>query len=83
MPAGPAAGKLPVAGRRDDLAQVVLIAVKNRKHDPTPKQPRKPPEPDAAFDAWLQQGLHQLFDGIANEPIPEELLRIIEDDKKK
>ncbi|WP_171034034.1 hypothetical protein [Lichenicoccus roseus] len=34
-----------------------------------------------AFDQWLDRGLHELFDGVAKEPIPEELLKIIEDDK--
>ena len=34
-----------------------------------------------AFDVWLQRGLHQLFDGVAREPIPDELLRLIEDDR--
>lgn len=38
---------------------------------------------ETAFDTWLQRGLHQLFDGVAREPIPEELLRIIEDDRNK
>lgn len=33
---------------------------------------------DAAFDLWLNRGLHQLFDGVAKEPIPPELLRLIE-----
>ncbi|MBI0434896.1 hypothetical protein [Roseomonas sp. KE0001] len=37
--------------------------------------------PDAAFDIWLQRGLHAMFDGVAKEPIPEELLRLIEDDR--
>jgi hypothetical protein len=35
----------------------------------------------SAFDLWLRRGLHQLFDDIANEPVPEELLRLIEDDR--
>ncbi len=34
-----------------------------------------------AFDMWLQRGLHQMFDEAASEPIPEELLRLIEDDR--
>ena len=34
-----------------------------------------------AFDLWLQRGLHQLFDEVASEPIPEELLKLIEDDR--
>ncbi len=53
---------------------------------------RKPPSPpgrskqskpvDAAFDVWLNRGLHQLFDDVANEPIPPELLKLIEEDRK-
>lgn len=39
--------------------------------------------PDAAFDLWLQRSLHQLFDRVAKEPIPEELVRLIEQDRKK
>nr|WP_173568709.1 NepR family anti-sigma factor [Acetobacter conturbans] len=32
-----------------------------------------------AFDIWLKRGLHQLFDDVAKEPIPEELLRLLEE----
>ena len=39
---------------------------------------RKPKE---AFDLWLQRGLHQLFDEVAKEPVPEDILRLIEDDR--
>lgn len=35
----------------------------------------------AAFDIWLQHGLHQMFDPVAQEPIPEDLLRLIEADR--
>ncbi|NHO29105.1 hypothetical protein GOB82_03375 [Acetobacter farinalis] len=47
------------------------------------KKPRQKPEKpsDQAFDLWLKRGLHQLFDDVANEPIPEELLRLIEEDR--
>jgi len=34
-----------------------------------------------AFDIWLQRGLHQLYDSVAKEPIPDDLLRLIEQDK--
>ena len=40
-------------------------------------------KPDAAFDLWLQRGLHQLFDDVAREPLPEELLRLIGEDRSK
>ena len=36
----------------------------------------------SAFDAWLSRGLHDLFDEIANEPIPEKLLKLINEDGK-
>ena len=34
-----------------------------------------------AFDLWLQRGLHELFDDVAGEPVPEELLKLIEEDR--
>ncbi|WP_458097630.1 NepR family anti-sigma factor [Roseomonas sp. WA12] len=37
--------------------------------------------PDSAFDLWLQRGLHQMFDDVMREPIPDELLRLIEQDR--
>ncbi len=39
--------------------------------------------PDAAFDLWLQRSLHAMYDDVAREPIPDELLRLIEQDRKK
>ena len=38
---------------------------------------------DTAFDNWLNRGLHQIFDDVMNEPIPPELLKILQSDKKK
>ncbi len=37
---------------------------------------------DSAFDLWLQRGLHKIFDDVANEPIPDELRKLIEDDRE-
>ena len=50
------------------------------KH-PKPKKPDKADKPQA-FDLWLKRGLHQIYDDVANEPIPDELLKLIEDDRK-
>ncbi|MDI3307583.1 MAG: hypothetical protein QJR07_10825 [Acetobacteraceae bacterium] len=36
---------------------------------------------DRAFDLWLRRGLHQLYDTVAKEPIPEALLRLINEDR--
>jgi hypothetical protein len=38
--------------------------------------------PEAAFELWLRRGLHDMFDDVMREPIPAELLRLIEDDRK-
>ena len=37
-------------------------------------------ENSEAFDIWLQRGLHQLYDSVAKEPVPDELLKLIEQD---
>jgi len=50
----------------------------------SPPEGRKQSKPsDAAFDIWLNRGLHEMFDTVANEPVPEELLKLIEEDRKK
>ena len=36
--------------------------------------------PDAAFDLWLNRNLHQIYDQVAQEPIPPELLALIQGD---
>lgn len=51
------------------------------RKDRTPDDPLPEQETGAAFDLWLKRGLHQLFDEVANEPLPEELLRLIEVDR--
>jgi hypothetical protein len=58
-------------------------AMKQRKDSPASAMSPKKQKPKAAFDLWLQRGLHEIFDDVAKEPIPEELLRLIEEDRKK
>ena len=31
----------------------------------------------AAFDKWLEGKLHEMFDSVTKEPIPDDLLRVI------
>jgi hypothetical protein len=68
-------------------AMVKSAAMKQRKQPERPagsgKVAKSGAKPDAAFDLWLKRGLHQIFDEIAAEPIPESLLKLIEDDRKK
>ncbi len=37
---------------------------------------------DAAFDRWLRQELSRLYDSALSEPVPPELLRLLQDDEK-
>ncbi len=46
-------------------------------------EPKRAGKSDAAFDLWLKRGLHKIYDDVANEPIPEELLKLIEEDRNR
>ncbi len=48
-----------------------------------PPPPKRSVRTETAFDMWLNRGLHQLFDDVAKEPLPEELLKLIKDDEQK
>jgi hypothetical protein len=39
--------------------------------------------PNAAFDLWLDRSLKALCESVAAEPLPDELLRLIEADQAK
>lgn len=41
----------------------------------------KPPA-ERPFDMWLQKQLHSMYDEIASEPLPDDLLNLIESDAK-
>ena len=53
---------------------------KGKPRDNSAKQSRAT---DSAFDTWLNRGLHQIFDDVMHEPIPPELLKILQSDKEK
>lgn len=48
-------------------------------------KPRVPPKPsrERPFDMWLQKQLHSMYDEIAAEPLPEDLLNLIDKDAGK
>ena len=74
------------AGRPTTMTVIRMTAKRDKQ--PTSSSPNgdaratSPGKAPAAFDLWLQRGLHKLFDDVASEPIPDELLRLIEDDRK-
>ena len=63
--------------RRDDLDMQTQSMTDRKPKEPSRIKAKRPA--DKAFDVWLNRGLHQLFDNASQEPIPEELLRIIEE----
>jgi hypothetical protein len=58
------------------------VPMKQRKDKAIPVHLPGSGKVEGAFDLWLQRGLHQLYDDVAREPIPEELLRLIEEDRQ-
>ena len=38
--------------------------------------PQEAPSHDG-FDRWLDRSLHRLFDGVASEPVPDELMKLV------
>ena len=61
-------------------------AMKLRDMSKGAEKPKKAPVPkrktDAAFDVWLERGLHQMFDDVAREPVPDDLLKLIQQDRE-
>jgi hypothetical protein len=65
-----------------DMKHSVMTWRKETRLSPVPPPDEEPEgRGGSAFDLWLRRGLHQLFDDVANEPVPEELLRLIESDR--
>ena len=51
-----------------------------KSRSPLPQRRQSRPA-DAAFDLWLNRGLHKLYDEVAREPVPDELLKLIEENR--
>lgn len=64
----------------DGMAETGVQDGKKERRRPLPKAEKKR---DKAFDLWLKRGLHQMFDNVVNEPVPEELLKLIQEDREK
>ena len=41
----------------------------------------RPAEVEDPFELWLRQSLHEVFDSALAEPVPEDVLRLIEEDR--
>jgi hypothetical protein len=65
------------------LVEMKCLIMADRKNKPPAAPPRRSNKADAAFDLFLKRGLHDMFDKFAEEPVPPELLKLLEDDKNK
>ena len=76
--------------RMDDKPGRKPARPRNRISRPRTKTP--PPEPEAApdpppnrepphdgFDRWLDRSLHRLFDKVASEPVPDDLMKLLDE----
>lgn len=64
----------------EDMNHFRMTKGKSKQSSPSQKQSRPA---DAAFDVWLNRSLHQLYDDVAKEPVPEELLKLIQEHRDK
>jgi hypothetical protein len=55
----------------------------NRSGDKNKLKARPKGAPDRPFDRWLQKQLHAMYDEIAGEPLPRDLLNLIDKDAAK
>ena len=67
-------------------AQYAMANDNRPKKDRASETARKDPVKTSAerpFDMWLQKQLHAMYDEIAAEPLPDDLLGLIERDARK
>lgn len=77
-------GAVAVDSGQSGMKHLVMSRPKEPTHPPSALPPRGAERrPEAAFDLWLQRSLHQLFDDVAKEPIPDDLMRLIEQNRKQ
>ena len=61
--------------------QVTVMTIRKAK-PPASSPPAKRPA-DKAFDTWLTRGLHDIYDDVAREPVPEDLIKLIQEHSEK
>ncbi len=76
MPAKPDINTAPVAepSPASELISRMLIAMPT----PPPHPPLFAASDDVAFDAWLRRALILAHDSVLQDPVPERLLRILQ-----
>lgn len=52
---------------------------KKIKPEPASATPRPQAKFNPAFDSWLETKLHRIFDSVASEPLPQDLMKLLGD----
>jgi len=67
----------------DDKPRASRPAPRSGRGIETAKQRAKVSPAERPFDMWLQKQLHAMYDEIAGEPLPGDLLNLIDSDAAK
>ena len=51
--------------------------------DGGPKRKRPPAGEERPFDVWLRKQLHAMYDEVAKEPLPDDLIKLIDNDSER
>jgi hypothetical protein len=70
-----------VSKRTTGAAGTDAASVAPAQNEPRTQAARAVTDDDAFFDLWLRAELHETFDAVVAEPIPDDLLRLIEEDR--
>jgi hypothetical protein len=74
----------PAGWHRFRGASIMANDGKRKGHRPAePTRDRSKVQTERPFDKWLQKQLHAMYDEITSEPLPKDLLNLIERDAKK
>ena len=65
------------------IARMRSLDMTRRRTKAEPNKEKKSQVVDSAFDIWLNRGLHELFDEVAREPVPEKFLKLIDERSKE
>jgi hypothetical protein len=47
------------------------------------KRDRSPGDEERPFDTWLRKQLHAMYDEVAKEPLPQDLIKLIDSDSAR
>lgn len=66
------------------MAAEAGVAERSRapKRNPVPPSKRLPDKQDPEFEPWLDGRLKSMYDTVLNEPLPDEILKLLKTSKR-